>query len=150
MEIKDIKISADLVYSVVKNSHLTLEEEVQFSSIIYQVQKVVERAEKATSLNECQTLISKLKEVHKQAKDHKTIKLNVKCFENYYDSHIAINLLMWQLENSVSEDTVVLSAVGSYNASEAKKNTIANIPMLAFQFIGAISQYILEKKAKAS
>ena len=89
-----------------------------------------------------------MKDIHQQLKQNKKIKLDLSKFENYYDQFIATTLIMIPLANACPEfvDLVIVSPNSTGSSKFLQKELCeTGIPMLAYQILGAMTMYVIDK-----
>lgn len=148
MRTKEFKMCVELLHTMLKYGNINSEERVLFTEITNKLQPIFEKTEKPKTYEACLTLVENLKDIHQQLKQNKKIKLDLSKFENYYDRYIATTLIMMPLANSCPKfDSLIIVAPDktvSLNFLQ-KELCETGIPMLAYQILGAMTMYVINK-----
>lgn len=148
MKNKEFKMCVELLHTMLKYGNINSEERVLFTEITNKLQPIFEKTEKAKTYEDCHILVKKLKDIHQQLKQNKKIKLDLSKFENYYDQFIATTLIMIPLANACPEfaDLVIVSPNSTGSSKFLQKELCeTGIPMLAYQILGAMTMYVIDK-----
>ncbi len=146
-DIDEILLSIRLTRLISVQARAITEKEKTFiNDILSSIEKCINERNEIKNRNDFTEQLKIADNIYTRLKQHKTIKLDLTKYENFYDNHITSWLRLWEIGELFEQLTGMKEKSERESYEEYKTLMTDNLlPMLLFQLLGSIVYWIKEK-----